>query len=390
MFIEGLNWINPSLASTGSEISTTIPYARIKNDKALSWLYINLENHTLSQKLSWLISDKEHLASCFEKTAYLCQEKYSEATLICLRAVEQNQPSIITDIDPYLFLNRASVKQLHKSHRRCSSYPEFVDYSRSEIKKEPIVEDLEPNVIESKRDKYVKYEVGFFSSSDNKRDKRNKRNSSTDLLDFKKYNITLVRCDNIKIHTHNNICETDICQIDETPAEPDTNLVSSASEPTFILNTSKECDDSLLSSSNQSDSNIRYGFEPQASSSTRKFSFFHSTNLSKTTSKLSLLSNSAPGFLFTPKSGEVIRNRTKVKTFIEDGGSSIAPMASGFFPKPQPGESLLSFLKSSKSIRTNAELDRENAHFSFSEAMIAAVEQLKYNRIQVFYYLLIT
>jgi hypothetical protein len=71
----------------------------------------SLEGHTLSQKLAWLLSDQEHLLSCFEKYAYLCQQKYGEATLICLRAVEQNQPSLLTEIDPclvciYIMLSR--------------------------------------------------------------------------------------------------------------------------------------------------------------------------------------------------------------------------------------------------------------------------------------------
>lgn len=41
---------------------------------------------------------------------------------------------------------------------------------------------------------------------------------------------------------------------------------------------------------------------------------------------------------------------------------------------------MTAFLTSSQFARTNAELDRENAHFSISEAMIAAMEQLKCRR----------
>lgn len=48
-----------------------------------------------------------------------------------------------------------------------------------------------------------------------------------------------------------------------------------------------------------------------------------------------------------------------------------------FFPRPSKGQSLSEFLTSGQFARANAELDRENAHFSISEAMIAAVEQFK-------------
>ena len=96
----------------------------INNDKASIWLYKCLENHTLSQKLSWLLSDKTHLLACYQSQAYLCQDKYAEATLMCLRAVERNQPSLMSEIDPLLFLSNSSTHSYHQTHRRCSSLPD--------------------------------------------------------------------------------------------------------------------------------------------------------------------------------------------------------------------------------------------------------------------------
>lgn len=75
--------------------------------------------------------------------------------------------------------------------------------------------------------------------------------------------------------------------------------------------------------------------------------------------------------------------RTPRKSFMEDGGSSVQPMATGYFPRPAEGQSLASFLTSAQFSRAHdAELDRENAHFSICEAMIAAIEQVKCNRWQ--------
>ena len=67
-------------------------------------MFYSLENHSLSEKLSWLLSDKEHLLSCLEPWAFLCQETLAEATLICLKAVEKNQPTLLTEIDPCLVI----------------------------------------------------------------------------------------------------------------------------------------------------------------------------------------------------------------------------------------------------------------------------------------------
>lgn len=64
------------------------------------------------------------------------------------------------------------------------------------------------------------------------------------------------------------------------------------------------------------------------------------------------------------------------KSFIENGGSITLPMTIGSYPKPSPGQSIMSFLSSGAFTRTNAELDRENAHFSVAEALIAVLEQV--------------
>lgn len=67
------------------------------------------------------------------------------------------------------------------------------------------------------------------------------------------------------------------------------------------------------------------------------------------------------------------------KRFMEDGGHSITPAAdNGFFPRPEPGQSLIGFLSSKQFHKQYAELDRENAHFNISEAVIAALTQVRH------------
>ena len=46
------------------------------------------------------------------------------------------------------------------------------------------------------------------------------------------------------------------------------------------------------------------------------------------------------------------------------------------FPRPKPGESLVSFLSSADLYKNCGALDRENAHFYISEALMAAFEQV--------------
>lgn len=63
------------------------------------------------------------------------------------------------------------------------------------------------------------------------------------------------------------------------------------------------------------------------------------------------------------------------KSFMESG-FRIQPTAMGSFPLPQKGQSVASFLES-LSDAAMPELDRENAHFNISEALISAFESAK-------------
>lgn len=74
---------------------------------------------------------------------------------------------------------------------------------------------------------------------------------------------------------------------------------------------------------------------------------------------------------FIPQCGEKISKSNDSK--------NVGSMLNEIPSRPVPGQSLTSFLKTVYFSRTNTELDRENAHFSLSEALIATFEQLKWN-----------
>lgn len=126
-FIQGLEWLQPESTKSYLYIDYTykppIPL-HMKHDKAAIWLYRSLETHSLSQQLSWLLSDQNHLSTCYQPHAFLRQENYTDALLICLRSVERNQASLLSEINPSLFLSKVSAREFHKIHRRCSSFPD--------------------------------------------------------------------------------------------------------------------------------------------------------------------------------------------------------------------------------------------------------------------------
>lgn len=102
-----LHTVGRKVARGNSFCLRVVEISLVKIERALrkreiQKIYFSLEGHSLSHKLSWLLSDKEHLLSCLEPWAFLCQENLAEATLLCLRVVERNQPVLLAEIDPCL------------------------------------------------------------------------------------------------------------------------------------------------------------------------------------------------------------------------------------------------------------------------------------------------
>ncbi|XP_076671561.1 run domain Beclin-1-interacting and cysteine-rich domain-containing protein rubicon isoform X1 [Andrena cerasifolii] len=427
IFIQGLNWLQPSLAISPvlSEIEdylSNLP-ARITSQKDMLWLYKSLENHSLSHKLSWLLSDKEHLLSCFEPWAFLCQENFSEATLLCLRAVERNQPVLLTEIDPSLYLpSWISPKSSPRRHRRSSSYP--INFPTTNFS--------------ASRDKSMHIGICQLESlkiaSDNTVAQRNdaepeESNHKTDLKDINDIplktwnslsaltkNCTVsgtnppapssAVADTISHKSNDSTCSVELSKIinvnyaelkqsastivgNKLHAKPRTPLRKAKNKVKMRQNqTTNRSGESPVALNYEDLTNTVTEYRIPSPVSTETDGNKYTPEPAgidvsvKPRRKSSFLPGSAPEFT-GPWSLEIEGQkdiRTPKKSFMEDGGSSVQPMAIGYFPRPTEGQSLMSFLASAQFSRANAELDRENAHFSVSEAMIAAIEQVKCNR----------
>lgn len=432
------------------------------------WLYKSLENHSLSQKLSWLLSDKEHLLSCFEPTAFLCQEKYSEAVLICLRAVEENQLSLLTDIDPCLYLSKWKAQT--KCHRRCSSFPDAMQRSawvgmgakaRSKcqapetemVSISPVAAADTTNTVEStlteKEEKACDNSDKPSEASDIKcssdivhvRLEKNWRSLPT-LSDTNTENV-VEKCFPV---THSqtvplprrsytqpsspaipsssrsslkqispSVLKIDYKQLQKENAAPPALKSSKQKNPSTggeiivlkdvvksepipiqgstVKSRSGAASDSLDSStgSTETTGTIKQSdHKKEVPQQPRLLEVPHSVHEETDSSYIESNTAQQPEKKVKLKSGLVrstdhhvrwrgIRPNRK-KSFMEDGGSSVQPMSTAFFPRPTQGQSLSSFLASSQFAQFSAELDRENAHFSISEAIISAIEQVKCNQ----------
>lgn len=91
----------------------------------------------------------------------------------------------------------------------------------------------------------------------------------------------------------------------------------------------------------------------------------------------------------------LVPDQVTAETSIKDNfiGSTSSPDPSSYgsrFPRPKPGESLISFLSSADLYKNCGVLDRENAHFYISEALMAAFEQVRLLNLSVCNFFLLT
>ncbi|XP_046401750.1 run domain Beclin-1-interacting and cysteine-rich domain-containing protein isoform X2 [Ischnura elegans] len=536
VFIQGLTWLQPALANSPTffceDKDTFVHLPKgVTNDKASYWLFKSLEGHTLSQKLSWLLSDRSHLASCYEPYAFLCRRDYGEAALVCLRAVEQSQPSLLTEIDPCLYLTRWKWQPFHKSHRRCSSFPETFrnkpwnegsdDESMARIYpeetpavtilvREPLSDEdkllknnaLPINFPQNQRlsgkkmhlevDESDTLKLGSHSSDSGMRtvameserrasDQRSRDRKGTydslvpvgdmgrcwsslpSLVSSKKeesrgrsstmvsstpapsvegtsgeffqsssFKSSTPRANNPvegpKSHGGNVVASSgdylayqgkknDLFRHTPVVRLADEELMPEYSNPHHKLLPSamsqRPCQLQLQAawveedkgtSANGRGNRLDVEYSPVIVGSapvgfardnwtTRESQNQHADNVwlrnygasgvghENTLPFLmgSSISTSALNWRAAPISG-IWSSRYK-QSFLEAGGIGVVPMWTGFFPQPARGQSLTSFLSSGQFARSAAELDRENAHFAICEAMIAAVEQVKTNRL---------
>ncbi|KRT83636.1 hypothetical protein AMK59_4859, partial [Oryctes borbonicus] len=267
------------------------------------------------------------------------------------------------EIDPCLFLNKPSESVYHNTHRRSSSFPD-AHFKRLQVKgstKTCIKTSNKDDEVHLKNKKTIRSAFKAWSSLPNLSICGNK-----------------IQC-NMKSHTNPSTPVHNLRKIYTTPL-----LKSEMEHKDYKMEDLHQ----LSSKSNAikhviiNNENIIEHTAP--STNLQESSGSLSTNLSQMAQSPTRCLNlgiSAPdyGFLNALAGEKDFKNKPK-KTFIEDGGMSVLPMSTGYFPRPVQGQTLTSFLTSSQFTRTNAELDRENAHFSISEAMISAMEQIRCKR----------
>ncbi|XP_055537741.1 run domain Beclin-1-interacting and cysteine-rich domain-containing protein isoform X2 [Wyeomyia smithii] len=338
--IKSLKFSNPAISLN---VSREVEGLSNIEDKGLLWIFQCVQQRCLSENLNWLITDKEHMSLCYEKDAFLRNERYADAMMVCFNALERDQPILLSQIDPCLYAQ--SQRTFFTTMKRSESHPNMVTMTTLNEKGE----------IKRRQTFYYAKRTGIQMSS-----YRKKISQSLPNIPFWYY------CQSDPVTATSSQTDELFSDIQYAPSVPkfEYSVNSAPKQAPSILN----CEDIKIYTESTSCSPESQGCWHRQKNDKQSDANYTRSDL------FNLASFGSPRILlneFIPQCGEKINNFGDNNTV----NSVLKELPS----RPIPGQSLTSFLKTVYFSRTNTELDRENAHFSLSEALIATFEQLKWN-----------
>jgi run domain Beclin-1 interacting and cysteine-rich containing protein len=349
---------------------------QLRRDKRLLWIVDSIERNTLGESVRLLVGDAEFLANIYHEQAFLRQDKYAEAFLICISALERQQPNLLTQIDQCLLTILSSDVHRHKVHRRSNSHPHFT-LDVPAATKVPI----KRSISDGRSAKQIInlnlrpwFSLPNLATSTERPRSRSKTICSTD-----------DRWTPVRVTVQPETPK--VPSFAYTPVPSSTNLLATPSsfvrpestpnydeiEIHFDRSQTPKREKKPLMKRRSSKKLINFiiGFDPED---------FTSGDEARNYSTSPVAAGFIPEILV--KEGEKLPKSPRAN-FLDDLAGAGSGCSTRTIPKPFSGQSLPDFLKRIQtSANKNADLDRENAHMIVSEAIIAAIEQLKCNQLE--------
>ncbi|KAM5164926.1 run domain Beclin-1-interacting and cysteine-rich domain-containing protein isoform 2-T2 [Mantella aurantiaca] len=367
-------------------------------DNGKLWLQHSLQFHNLSAQLKALLGNRQYTKKFYSDTAFLLSDRYVTAMFQCLEAVEQNNPRLLAQIDTSVLASKREFTDSGKS-LSLSALPvtPFIPYTGSSN--------------HSTYNSYSSLQVPATLSS-------NAMNYEGSSLVDQQNNV-------YKVSVSLPVDQSSFAIHDLSPREPFSpvsemsisTLTSHSEETGTPEDLPSEADDGpeylaignmsrRASTQSSSSSNLFSGSQPPDTpiqttpvipslcllSVPRRSSFSEGQigNLSNRIKKSHMRSHSdtnvtigknqeAHAELF--RRGNVPHNgktNGSDSLYIDYDSTQYLNGTEGIFRRPSEGQSLISYL-SEQDFGSCADLEKENAHFSISESLIAAIELMKCN-----------
>ncbi|KAM3931308.1 run domain Beclin-1-interacting and cysteine-rich domain-containing protein isoform 2-T2 [Leptodactylus fuscus] len=378
-------------------------------DSGKLWLQHSLQFHSLSAQLKALLGNRQYTKKFYSDSAFLLSDTHVTAMFQCLEAVEQNNPRLLAQIDPSVVAGKRefiSGKSLSLTalpvtpvipytenphqllYRSCNSlqvpasmpsngfHSSIVDQQNNIYKESaslpvneavPHTRDLSPNEPFSPVS-----EMSISTMTSHSEETATPDDPPSEADDGPEYLAigNMSRRASSQSSSSSNLFsgsqKTDT-PVPTTPALPSLTLLSVPRRSSFsegqISNGSSQIRKSHMRS--HSDTHVaigkNYGGE-------RIITSIMEDPVAESHGDVSRRSNNTfNGGVNTPNS-----------LYVDYDGSQYLNTTDGIFRRPSEGQSLISYL-SEQDFGSCADLERENAHFSIAESLIAAIELMKCN-----------
>ncbi|XP_032192079.1 run domain Beclin-1-interacting and cysteine-rich domain-containing protein isoform X9 [Mustela erminea] len=388
------------------------------------WLQHSLQRHCLSAQLRPLLGDRQYIRKFYTDTAFLLSNAHVTAMLQCLEAVEQNNPRLLAQLDASMFARKhespllvtksqsltalpgstcttstsyaqhpyfGSFSSLHQSAPNHSSERRSTSFSLSGPPRKP--QESKEHVSPARDQTFQAPLLAVSSLAGDPPSTPNEMSSSTLTSPLEASQVSSQNDspgdasegpEYLAIGNLDPRGRTASCQSHSSNAE--------SSSSNLFSSSSSQKPDSAASSLGEQEG----GGQSQLSSVLRRSSFSEGQTLTATSgtkkshtrshSDTNIASRGAPescndksklrGPL--PYSGPSSEVSTPSSLYMEYEGGQYLCSGEGMFRRPSEGQSLISYL-SEQDFGSCADLEKENAHFSISESLIAAIELMKCN-----------
>ncbi|XP_047590486.1 run domain Beclin-1-interacting and cysteine-rich domain-containing protein isoform X9 [Lutra lutra] len=356
------------------------------------WLQHSLQRHCLSAQLRPLLGDRQYIRKFYTDTAFLLSNAHVTAMLQCLEAVEQNNPRLLAQLDASMFARKhespllvtksqsltalpgstcttstsyaqhpyfGSFSSLHQSAPNHSSERRSTSFSLSGPPRKP--QESKEHVSPAQDQTFQAPLLAVSSLAGDPPSTPNEMSSSTLTSPLEASQVSSQNDspsdasegpEYLAIGNLDPRGRTASCQSHSSNAE--------SSSSNLFSSSSSQKPDSAASSLGEQEG----GGQSQLSSVLRRSSFSEGQTLTATSG--------------TKKSHTRSHSDTNIASRGAPEGGQYLCSGEGMFRRPSEGQSLISYL-SEQDFGSCADLEKENAHFSISESLIAAIELMKCN-----------
>ncbi|XP_067851278.1 run domain Beclin-1-interacting and cysteine-rich domain-containing protein isoform X1 [Heptranchias perlo] len=428
-FVKDVRWASPHLAHHIEQFMDIEEQSVPKSNpqKAQYWLHHSLQFHCLSAQLRPLLSNQEYTRKFYKDTGFLLSDPHVTAMFQCLEAVEQNNPKILAQIETSVFARKCSSSlPIMKSQsltalpgtkcmspaeggqrRHTTSYTSLSGHSTT-LNISGATPQGFININHTQQETKKRGHLALFPESTDKLvpDQVSGIHQFSTIPSMEPFSpVSETTVSTPVSHGEDSWGEVQ----DEGSSEMDDG-------PEYLAignlgrrdRRSSQCSNSSSSCSGGSQKLDLYaGQVPKITVSCsasllslpRRSSFSEAQNLERQGSfkKSHIRSHSDTGIATTkaPESHPEVRNlkeygpfsapssevSTPSSPYMEAEHAQCTNSSDGMFRRPLQGQSLISYL-SEQDFGSCADLEKENAHFSISESLIAAIELMKCNLVK--------